>query len=124
LRSRTLPYRALARRGLGIGDCGRSDILATLRLGLAKRSEILVALWGAALLLADAGETMRAAEVFALSERQRQLDNAWLQDIGLRELRAIIKNLPSHVVTQGAARWAECDIWSALEELCEELALA
>jgi predicted ATPase/tetratricopeptide (TPR) repeat protein/DNA-binding XRE family transcriptional regulator len=121
LRSRSLPYRALALRRLGIGDCGRRDALATLRLGLTARSEILVALWVVALLLADGGQTRRAAEVFALGEMKRQLDNQWLQDIGLHELRSIIAGLPLQVVAQAQARWAQHDIWSALEELCAEL---
>lgn len=121
LRSRTLPYRALAMRRLGVGDCGRRDALTTLRLGLTARSEILVALWVVALLLADAGELTRTAEVFALSEGQRRLDNVWVQAIALRELRALAAELPPQVVAQAHARWAQQDVWSALEELCAEL---
>lgn len=121
VRSRTLPYRALAMRGLGIGDCGRSDALVTLRLGLTARSEILVALWAVALLLADAGELTRTAQVFALSEQQRQLDNVWLQDLALRELQSIIARLPPGVAAQARSRWEQHDSWSALEELCAEL---
>lgn len=124
VRSRTLPYRALAMRGLGIGDSGRSDALTTLRLGLAARSEILVALWVVALLLADAGEITRATEVFALGEQKRQLDNAWLQDIALRELRAITAGLLPEIAVQVQIRWAQHDIWSAIEELCTELEAA
>jgi hypothetical protein len=90
-------------------------------LGLAARSEILVVLWVVALLLADAGELTRAAEVFLLSEQKRLLDNVWLQDIALRELRAIMARLPPSTVTHAKARWAQHDIWSALDELCMEL---
>lgn len=121
LRSRTLPYRALAMRRLDIGDRGRGDTLAMLRLGITARCEILMGLWVAALLLADAGEATSAAEVFALSEQQRHLDNAWLQDIALRELRATIAALSPAVVAQARERWAQHDPWSALEELCTEL---
>jgi predicted ATPase/tetratricopeptide (TPR) repeat protein len=121
LRSRSLPYRALALRGLRSGDRGRSDAVATLRLGLAARSEILVVLWVVALLLADAGELTRAAEVFLLSEQKRLLDNVWLQDIALRELRAMMAGLPPATVSQARARWAQHDIWVAVDELCTEL---
>jgi len=84
--------------------------------------ELMVALAGIALLLADEGEAERAIELYALASRYPFVANShWFEDVVGREIAAIAATLPPDVVQASQTRGQAKDLWPTAAELLEEL---
>jgi DNA-binding SARP family transcriptional activator/predicted ATPase len=84
--------------------------------------ELMVALTGIALFLADDGEAERALEVYALAAQQPLVANSrWFVDVAGREIAAVAASLPPDVVAAAQARGQETDLWQAGAELLKTL---
>jgi tetratricopeptide (TPR) repeat protein len=112
---------ALAARGLGDQARARADAVAGLQFALATGALVEWGLWAVALLQMDSGELERAAAAIALAAKMHPIDNRWVEDIGLRELRAALATLPPHTAAAAEARLAQHDFLSGLQELIAEL---
>jgi predicted ATPase/transcriptional regulator with XRE-family HTH domain len=112
---------ALAARGLGDQTRARANALVGLRFALTTGSLVEWGLWAVALLQMDSGELEGAAAAIALAAKMHPIDNRWVEDIGLRELRAALATLPPHRAAAAEARWSQHDFLSGLQELIAEL---
>jgi predicted ATPase/transcriptional regulator with XRE-family HTH domain len=125
--SQMYAFGALAERGAGRRRQARGHALAALRTALEIRSWLMVlhAFWAIALLLADDAEPERAAELYALTERENpQRNNPWAIAVYRRELAEIATMLPAAVAAAAQARGQALDLWTTAQELLAELEAA
>jgi tetratricopeptide (TPR) repeat protein len=83
--------------------------------------EMMVALTGIALLLADEGQTERALELYALASRHPFVGNSrWFEDVAGKQLTALAATLPVAVVAaareRGQARGLDATVGELLTE--------
>ena len=84
--------------------------------------EIMVALAGIALLLADEGQTERALEMYSLVSRYPFVANSrWFEDVAGSPLAAAVANSPTAVVNAPKERGRARDLDATVEELLREL---
>ena len=91
--------------------------------------ELMVALAGIALLLADEGEAPlsrgqaeRAVELYALASRYPSVANSrWFEDVVGRQIAAVAANLPPQVAVAARARGRGRDLEATVGELSVEL---
>ena len=75
-----------------------------------------------ALLLADEGQTERAAELYALASRYPLMANSRLvEDLAGRQMAAVATRLPADAAAAAETRGRACDLEAALAELAAEL---
>ncbi len=125
--SQAYAYSAIAERGVGNRPQARRHAITALRTSLEIRSWLitLFSLWAIALLLADSGEPGRAAELYALTERElAPRDDAWSKAVARRELSMIAAALPADVAVAAQARGQAFDFWATARELLAELEAA
>jgi predicted ATPase/DNA-binding SARP family transcriptional activator len=85
--------------------------------------QLMVALAGIALLLADEGHTERALELYALASRHPFVANSrWFEDVAGNQLSALAANLPAAAVNAARERGQARDLDATVEELLTELA--
>jgi tetratricopeptide (TPR) repeat protein len=83
--------------------------------------ELMVALAGSALLLADEGEAERAVELYVLAETYPFVANSrWFEDVAGREMAAVAATLPADVVTAARERGQARDLDATVDELLTE----
>ncbi len=100
---------------------------AALRMAAELRAFLpaLYSLPGAALLLAEAGELVRAVEVYALASRYAFVANSrWFQDVVESQMSVAVAALPPDVVAAAEERGKTWDVWQAAAELIDELSKA
>jgi predicted ATPase/DNA-binding CsgD family transcriptional regulator len=84
--------------------------------------ELMVALTGTALLLADEGEVERAIELYALASRHPFVANSrWFEDVVGRHITAVAGTLPPQVVATAQERGQARDLDATVGELLTEL---
>ncbi len=117
-------WLGLAARGLG----GKSEAWRYLVSALDWSSknpqfmELMVALAGIALLLADEGEAERATELYALASRHSLVANSrWFEDVIGRHVSAVAGNLPPQVVATAQERGRGWDLEATVCELLIDL---
>jgi hypothetical protein len=113
-------WGALIERGLANQQQAQRHATAALRITLEIRAwyPTLDALQAVTVLLADDGELGRAAELYALSERENA---ALINFVARRELAEIAAALPADAAAAAQVRgWAR-DLWVTAEELLAEL---
>jgi hypothetical protein len=83
---------------------------------------LLWVLPAASLLLAGAGETQRAVELYALASRYPFVANSrWFEDVAGKEIAAVAESLPPEVAAAAQERGRARDLWATAEELLDEL---
>ena len=125
--SQAYAYSAIAERGVGNRPQARRHAITALRTSLEIRSWLitLFSLWAIALLIADSGEPGRAAELYALTERElAPHDDAWSKAVARRELSMIAAALPADVAVAAQERAQAHDLWTTAQELLAELEAA
>jgi tetratricopeptide (TPR) repeat protein len=115
---------ALAAWGMGQGDEAWQHLRA--QLAWAQESQMLMpalfGLVGVARLLADEGETERAAELHALASTYPFVANSrWFEDVAGKPVSAMAATLPAAVVTAARERGLAQDPDAAVEELLSKL---
>jgi hypothetical protein len=117
-------WLGLAARGLERRAEARQNLVSAL--GSASRhyhfNELMVALAGIALLLADEGEAERAVELYALASRYPFVANScWFGDIAGKQIAAAAATLPPQVVGAARERGGRQDLGATVRELLAEL---
>ncbi len=114
----------LAERGLGHQSVAQSHLAEAIRIGIAIRSWTPLwyglALW--ALLLAERGESARAAELYALHIHFLQGHSSlWVEDLVGRHLRSLTANLPAETSAAATARGQVRNLWTTAHEILAEI---
>jgi predicted ATPase/DNA-binding CsgD family transcriptional regulator len=117
-------WLGLAARGLERRQEAWHHLVSTL--DWARRNhqfmELMVALAGIALLLADEGEAERGVELYALASRHPFVANSrWFEDVVGRHIAAVAATLPTHVVAAARERGRDRDLRTTVGELTAEL---
>ena len=82
---------------------------------------VLVALPGAALLLADQGQADRAVELYALCCRYPMIGNSrWYADVVGKHIASATEGLPADVVAAAQERGRSGDLWATVDALLAE----
>jgi hypothetical protein len=110
----------------GLGDLRKAE--ERLHEAMWTGSEIgaflplITALPAVALLLADAGQTERAVEFYALASRYPYVANSrWFEDVAGKHIAAVTATLPPDVVAAAQERGRVRDLWATAEEFVTEL---
>jgi DNA-binding SARP family transcriptional activator/predicted ATPase len=114
-------------RGLRQYTQANRHFCAALRMATELQAFLpaLYSLPGAALLLAEAGELVRAVEVYALASRYAFVANSrWFQDVVESRMSLAVAALPPDVVGSAQERGKTWDVWQAAAELIDELGKA
>jgi tetratricopeptide (TPR) repeat protein len=122
--SQAYAYSALAERGIGNRPQARRHAITALRSALEIPAWLitLFSLWAIALLLADDEEPERAAELYALTERElAPRDDAWSKAVARHELIAVTTSLPADVAVTAQERGRARNLWTTAQELLVEL---
>jgi predicted ATPase/DNA-binding CsgD family transcriptional regulator len=117
-------WLALAARGLQRRPEAWQHIASTLdRASKGQRFvELMVALAGIALLLADEGKAERAVELYALASRQPFVANSrWFEDVVGRHISVVADTLPPHVAAAARERGRRRGLGATVGELSVEL---
>jgi hypothetical protein len=113
----------VAARNLGQLDLSKQHRDEALRTFIKTRAVLSVGrvMGMTALLLADAGETERAVEVYALALRHATVENSrWLDDVFGRHIAAVAATLPADVVATAQERGRARDLDVTVAELLTE----
>jgi tetratricopeptide (TPR) repeat protein len=85
-------------------------------------TQLVGALPGIALFLADQGAAKRAVELYALASRYPHVANSqWYEDVVGKHIAAAAATLPPEVVAAAQERGRARDLWETAEELLAEL---
>jgi tetratricopeptide (TPR) repeat protein len=121
-----LAHAHLARAALALGEMAqarqhlRQALLAGVQTGTWAPG--LIALPGAALLMAQEGQAERAVEIYALASRYGYVGKSrFWEDVAGRHIAAVAANLPSDVAEGARARGRACDLDATVAELLTEL---
>jgi tetratricopeptide (TPR) repeat protein len=113
-----------AARGLGRADQSAQLLWQGFQQAAGTKSvpQLLTALPGVALALADRGEVERAVQVYALATRYGMVANSrWFEDVAGRQIAAAAVALPPDVVAAAQERGRAGDPWATVQELLVEL---
>jgi tetratricopeptide (TPR) repeat protein len=117
--------------GLGFVERGQGNLCqarehfgACLKIAVERGADWWSHYWVAtiALLLADAGETERAVELYALASCYAEIANSqWWQDLAGKHIAAVAATLPPGVVAAAQDRGRARDLLPTMKELSVEL---
>jgi tetratricopeptide (TPR) repeat protein len=119
-------WLGLAARGLERGPEAWRHLSTTLEWAGRNHQfyELMVALAGIALLLADEGEAERAVELYALASRYPLVANSiWFEEVIGREIAAVAAQLPPQAAQAARALGRAADLWQTAAECLETMTL-
>ena len=117
------PWLGLAARGLGRRSEAWQHLLSALDWASKHPQfiELVVALAGIALLLADEGEAERAVELYALASRYPFVANShWFEDVIGRQIADVAATLPPQVAAETRERARGWELEATARELSAE----
>jgi tetratricopeptide (TPR) repeat protein len=124
LERRPEAWLGLAARGLERTTEAWRHLVATLEWAGRNHQfmELMVALAGIALLLADKGEAERAVELYALASRHPFVANShWFEDVIGQHIAAVAATLPPQVAATAQERGRSRDLEATAAQLLAEL---
>jgi hypothetical protein len=119
-----LALMVFVQRALGKVNSAESYLYQTFKIGIETRGyfPVLCGFCGAALLLINKGESVRAVELKTLTWCfPVTAKSPWFEDVAGREIASTAETLQPGVVASAQERGRNRDIWETAKELLEEL---